>query len=109
MNFFIVYLKDSRLDDQRAVLIPIHNHNTSTTRPMSARTESPSKDSSIQPTSKTLPDEDFFSLLNRLQSRRIDQQRTCLPTTTTTAINTDSSLTSPNTTSTPSKRTRVKP
>jgi hypothetical protein len=62
-------------------------------------------DSSNEPTSKTLPDEDFFSLLNRLQSRRIDQQRTCLPS----AINSDSTLTSPNSTSTPSKRTRVKP
>ncbi len=72
---------------------------------MTAITESPSKNSSNEPTSKTLPDEDFFSLLNRLQSRRIDQQRTCLPST----INSDSSLTSPNSTSTPSKRTRVKP
>lgn len=99
------FLKDSRLDDQRAVLIPIHNHNTSTTRPMSATTDSPSKNSCLQPTSKTLPDEDFFSLLNRLQSRRIDQQRTCLPTTIN---NTNSSLTSPTSTSTPSKRTRVK-
>jgi len=65
-------------------------------------TEFPSKSSSDQPTSKTLPDEDFFSLLNRLQSRRIDQQRTCLPSTT------DSSPIPPTSSSTPSKRTRVK-
>ncbi len=94
-------LKDSRLDDQRAALIPIHNHHT---RPMSAITESSSKNPSNEPTSKTLPDEDFFSLLNRLQSRRIDQQRTILPSTTNS-----NSLRSPNSTSTPSKRTRVKP
>jgi hypothetical protein len=68
-------------------------------------TEFPSKSSSNQPTSKTLPDEDFFSLLNRLQSRRIDQQRTCLPSTN----HADSSLASPPSSSTPSKRTRVKP
>jgi len=68
-------------------------------------TEFPSKSSSDQPTSKTLPDEDFFSLLNRLQSRRIDQQRTCLPSTN----HADSPLASPPSSSTPSKRTRVKP
>lgn len=96
--------QDSRLDDQRAVLIPIHNHpsvnSQSSLRPKSATTtsttttttttDSPLKDVK---SSKTLPDDDFFSLLNRLQSRRIDQQRTCLPTS---AINS------------PSKRTRVK-
>ncbi|CAF2384832.1 unnamed protein product [Rotaria sp. Silwood2] len=107
--------QDSRLDDQRAVLIPIHNHNTSndnsSTRPTSASSatttttiESLSKDSSNESTSKTLPDDDFFSLLNRLQSRRIDQQRTCLPST----MNANSPLTSPTSSSTPSKRTRVK-
>ncbi|CAF4743303.1 unnamed protein product, partial [Rotaria sp. Silwood1] len=113
--------QDSRLDDQRAVLIPIHNHNASndnsSTRPTSASTitssssitttadiELLSKDSSNESTSKTLPDDDFFSLLNRLQSRRIDQQRTCLPST----INANSPLTSPTSSSTPSKRTRVK-
>ncbi|CAF0810404.1 unnamed protein product [Rotaria sp. Silwood1] len=113
--------QDSRLDDQRAVLVPIHNHNASndnsSTRPTSASTitssssitttadiELLSKDSSNESTSKTLPDDDFFSLLNRLQSRRIDQQRTCLPST----INANSPLTSPTSSSTPSKRTRVK-
>ncbi len=92
----------------------MHNQNTSfdssTIRPTSASstlttTDSPSKSFSHQLTSKTLPDDDFFSLLNRLQSRRIDQQRTCLPTT----INSNSPLASPNSSSTPSKRTRVKP
>ncbi|CAF4363496.1 unnamed protein product, partial [Adineta steineri] len=81
--------QDSRLDDQRAVLIPIHNNNNSSSiRPTSASSiistttlVSPSKTSAHESTSKTLPDEDFFSLLNRLQSRRIDQQRTCLPST----------------------------
>ena len=82
--------------------MPIHNHNTSQINNPS--TDSPSKTSANEPTSKTLPDEDFFSLLNRLQSRRIDQQRTCLPPT----INSNTSLISPNSSSTPSKRTRVK-
>jgi hypothetical protein len=67
-------------------------------------TDSPSKIITNEPTSKTLPDEDFFSLLNRLQSRRIDQQRTCLPSVN----NSNSPLTSPTSSSTPSKRTRVK-
>ncbi|CAF3649977.1 unnamed protein product [Adineta steineri] len=106
--------QDSRLDDQRAVLIPIHNNNNSSSiRPTSASSiistttlVSPSKTSAHESTSKTLPDEDFFSLLNRLQSRRIDQQRTCLPSTMNNAT---SPLTSPNSSSTPSKRTRVKP
>jgi hypothetical protein len=67
-------------------------------------TDSPSKTSTNEPSSKTLPDEDFFSLLNRLQSRRIDQQRTCLPSVN----NSNLPLTSPTSSSTPSKRTRVK-
>jgi len=106
--------QDSRFDDQRAVLVPIHNQNTSpdssTARPMSASsittttTESPSKNTSQKSKSNTLPDEDFFSLLNRLQSRRLDQQRTCLPA----QINSNTSVTSPNSSNTPSKRTRVK-
>jgi hypothetical protein len=75
------------------------------TTTITTTTESPSKKSPSESTSKTLPDDDFFSLLNRLQSRRIDQQRTCLPTT----ITSDSSLASPTSSSTPSKRTRVKP
>lgn len=81
-NVELGFVKDSRLDDQRAVLIPIHNH-----RPV----VSPAKAASVDIPSKTLPDDDFFSLLNRLQSRRIDQQRTCLPPTS------------------PSKRTRANP
>jgi hypothetical protein len=81
--------------------MPIHNHNTSQDNPP---TDSSTKISIHETTSKTLPDEDFFSLLNRLQSRRIDQQRTCLPST----INSNSSLISPTSSSTPSKRTRVK-
>lgn len=114
-------MKDSRLDDQRAVLIPIHNHNTSdqdsSPRPKTASAvlttsqattttlESWSKDSFDETsTAKTLPDDDFFSLLNRLQSRRIDQQRTCLPT----ATHLNPTVMSPNSSSTPSKRTRVK-
>jgi hypothetical protein len=86
--------------------MPIHNHNTSQVNPPpTSTTDSPTKIiSTHEPTSKTLPDEDFFSLLNRLQSRRIDQQRTCLPST----INSNTSLISPNSSSTPSKRTRVK-
>ena len=95
--FLYFHPKDSRLDDQRAVLIPIHNH-----RPISPQ----SKSTSVDIPSKTLPDDDFFSLLNRLQSRRIDQQRTCLPPTST------SSVTSPSTSSSSSsssKRSRANP
>ncbi|CAF4886416.1 unnamed protein product, partial [Rotaria socialis] len=110
--------QDSRLDDQRAVLIPIQNQNTSvddesSTRPKPASsvmstittttTTTTTTLGSLSKNSKTLPDDDFFSLLNRLQSRRINQQRTCLPT-----ANSNTPLTSPNSSSTPSKRTRVK-
>jgi hypothetical protein len=87
------------MDDQRAVLLPLPNTNTpSTKRPMSASsvfttpTPSQTKNFSNESSSKTLPNEDFFSLLNRLQSRQTDQQRTCISST----INS------------PSKQTRIK-
>ena len=99
------------MNDQRAVLLPLPISNASSilrsmpTAPIiTTPTTNQTKDFFNESTSKTLPDEDFFSLLNRLQSRRIDQQRTCLPSVN----NSNLPLTSPTSSSTPSKRTRVK-
>ncbi len=76
------------MNDQRAVLLPLPISNTpSTLRPMSATavittpTTSQKNNFFNEPTSKTLPDEDFFSLLNRLQSRH-----TCLSAAINTRI-----------------------
>ncbi|CAF1490985.1 unnamed protein product [Rotaria sordida] len=79
----IAKCQESRMDDQRAILLPLSNINTSSTvRPISAvpiittPTISETKNFLNESISKTLPDEDFFSLLNRLQSRHNDQQNT---------------------------------
>jgi hypothetical protein len=76
------------MNDQRAVLLPLSISNASTTlRPMTAApvittpTTGQTKNFFNESTSKTLPDEDFFSLLNRLQSRH-----TCLSSTINTRI-----------------------
>jgi hypothetical protein len=69
------------MDDQRASLLPVPNHHTSSTRrPKSASTSITTSTQLFlnQSISKTLPDEEFFSLLNRLQSRHTDQQRILL-------------------------------
>jgi hypothetical protein len=85
------------MNDQRTVLLPLPNHSTSSTiRPMSTSPmitpKTQTKSCVAESTSKTLPDQEFFSLLHRLQSRDIDQQRTRLSPTITS----------------PTKRTRVK-
>jgi len=71
------------MDDQRALLLPLPTpHTSSTRRPKSASTSittsTPIQMFLNQSISKTLPDEEFFSLLNRLQSRHADQQRISL-------------------------------
>ena len=87
------------MNDQRAVLLPLPNTTTPTTkRSMTASsatttpTTSQTKSFVNEPSSKTLPNDDFFSLLNRLQSRHTDQQRACK----TSTLNS------------PSKQTRIK-
>ena len=72
------------MDDQRAVLLPLANSNnkSSTARPISAIpiiTTSDTKQSMEQSTSKTLPDANFFSLLNRLQATHVDTPHTDIP------------------------------
>ncbi|CAF1018150.1 unnamed protein product [Rotaria magnacalcarata] len=76
--------QDARMDDQRAVLLPLSNSNNklSTARPISPVPiikASDIKQSKNQSTSKTLPDEDFFSALNRLQATRADPLHTDIP------------------------------
>ncbi|CAF4482297.1 unnamed protein product, partial [Rotaria sp. Silwood2] len=80
--------QESRMDDQRAILLPPPDMNTSSTiRPISAvpiittPTTLERKNFLNESTSKTLPDEDFFSILNRLQSRHNDQQTTSISST----------------------------
>ncbi|CAF3349815.1 unnamed protein product [Rotaria socialis] len=73
--------QDARMDDQRAVLLPLANSNnkSSTTRPISPVPiikTSYIKQSTKQSTSKTLPDEDFFFALNRLQAPHVDPSHT---------------------------------
>ena len=71
------------MDDQRATLAPVitDNDKSSIIRPVSAassiRTEmtSQAKEFINEPISETLPDEDFFSILHRLQSNHSDEQR----------------------------------
>lgn len=54
------------MDDQRAVLLPSsHNNTPAAVRPLSALASLPG--------SKTLPDDSFFSVLSRLQTRHNDQ------------------------------------
>jgi hypothetical protein len=76
------------MNDQRAVLLPLSITNKSsnlrpipTTSVITTPTTNQTKTIFNESTSKTLPDEDFFSLLNRLQSRQ-----TCLPSTINTRI-----------------------
>ncbi|CAF1049449.1 unnamed protein product [Rotaria sp. Silwood1] len=80
--------QESRMDDQRAILLPLSNMNTSSTvRPISAVPTlttpiiSETKNFLNESMSKTLPDEDFFLLLNRLQTRHNDQQNTSILST----------------------------
>jgi hypothetical protein len=65
------------MNDQRAVLLPLPISNTSSTlRPtttasvITTPTANQTKKFFNESSSKTLPDEEFFSLLNRLQSRQ---------------------------------------
>ena len=65
------------MNDQRAVLLPLPISNTSTNlRPMPSApvittpTTGQTKNFFNESSSKTLPDEDFFSLLNRLHARQ---------------------------------------
>ncbi|CAF1523459.1 unnamed protein product [Adineta ricciae] len=64
--------QDSRLDDQRAVLLPI---GSSIVRPVSATTIiTPSSISIHESISKTLPSTEFLSLFNRLQAHYHEEQ-----------------------------------
>jgi len=60
------------MNDQRAVLLPLPiSASSSTLRPMTTiLPTSQTKNSLSDLSSKTLPDGDFFSLLNRLQTRQ---------------------------------------
>ena len=65
------------MNDQRAVLLPLPISNTSSTlRPtttapvITTPTANQTKNFYNESSSKTLPDEEFFSLLNRLQTRQ---------------------------------------
>lgn len=77
------------MDDQRAVLLPLsNNHNKSSTlRPITAvpvittPTASETKSFFNESASKTLPNNEFFSLLNRLQSRHHQQTYSFLSST----------------------------
>ncbi|KAI2805730.1 G-protein-signaling modulator 2 [Blomia tropicalis] len=88
-DFFDMLMKSqaNRLEDQRTEMPSTStssltsnnrlNHNTAINRPTSA-----SSTQSNSPTfAPTVPDEDFFSLLMRCQSNRIEDQRTSLPPT----------------------------
>lgn len=62
----------SRMNDQRAVLLPLPLSSQSRSITTAPIITTPTKNSftSLSSTSKTLPDDDFFSILNRLQTRR---------------------------------------
>ncbi|CAF1537805.1 unnamed protein product, partial [Didymodactylos carnosus] len=79
-QFFDILIKcqDSRFDDQRATLPGDQNRRFST-RPLSSTTVTTTKKTL---SSTTLPDDEFFSLLDRVQSRRLNEQRSDLPLVT---------------------------
>ena len=54
INYYFIAIKGSRIDDQRSALP--HNRQA-----------------------PTVPDEDFFSLIQKVQSSRLEEQRTILP------------------------------
>ncbi|UJR09564.1 hypothetical protein I4U23_013799 [Adineta vaga] len=79
--------QDSRLDDQRAVLLPVRSLMI---RPVSAAAgiTTSTNISTDELTSKTLPNEEFLSLFNRLQARYHEQQTLFSLSTKRTRVNT---------------------
>ena len=83
-NSFFLFLKSSRLEDQRSSLLP---KQTNTTQRALSTTNNNNSEKSIshikfaKQQAITVPpnDDDLFTLIQRLQSRRLDEQRSEIP------------------------------
>ena len=90
-SFFEMLMKcqGSRMEGQRSSLPnksdinePILLHTRNTTGNHGHKNSSPDQHASVPlpPHAPTVPDEDFFSLIQRLQASRLEDQRAALPT-----------------------------
>merc|ERR1719266_1627225 len=93
-SFFEMLMKcqGSRIEEQRSSLpngsemqdpILLHARNATANSENKAPTGEPQPSVPLPPHAPTVPDEDFFSLIQRLQAGRLEDQRAALPTENT--------------------------